>query len=186
MKKVAIALTNVIYKNNPSFSELDVKKIQFGLECFFSDSSKMLIYLILFSFFGLTKYYIIATIFFVTLRTVAGGYHEKTYIRCFISSFTLFLIMLYGGTMLEMQIYIKAFLALISLILICKYAPVDHPNKPIISEVRRKKLKIKSIIAYIIMLGISFFIGGKHGSTAFMALFVESISLPIGYYRNKL
>jgi accessory gene regulator B len=62
---------------------------------------------------------------------------------------------------------------------------VDHPNKPIISEERRRKFKINSIITYAIMLGISFLIGGKYGNTAFMALVVESITLPIGYYKNK-
>ena len=185
MKKIAQVLTKQIYKNSPSFSELDLKKIQFGLECFFSDTSKMIIYLMLFSLLGLTKYYLISAAFFVILRTVAGGYHEKTYVRCLVSSLILFLIMVYGGTMLEIPTYIKLFLAVTCLLLIYIYAPVDHPNKPIISEERRRKFKINSIITYAIMLGISFLIGGKVGNTAFMALVVESITLPIGYYKNK-
>lgn len=186
LKKIAVKLTSMIYENNPSFSELDIKKIQFGLECFFSDGSKMLIYFIFFSLLHLTMYYLIAVIFFVTLRVVAGGYHEETYTRCIISSFILFLIMVFGGTMIILPLHIKAPLVVLCASLIYIYAPVDHPNKPIISKERRQRLKIKSIFIYVILLLISFLLVGKLQNTAFIALVVESIMLPIGYYKNKL
>lgn len=185
MKKIAVKLTSMICENNPSFTELDIKKIQFGLECFLSDGSKMLIYFIFFSLLDLTIYYLIAVIFFVTLRVVAGGYHEETYTRCIVSSFILFLVMVFGGTMLILPLYIKATLVILSISLIYIYAPVDHPNMPIISETRRHYLKIKSIFTYIILLLISFLLIGKVGNTAFIALVVESIMLPLGYNKNK-
>lgn len=185
MGKLAKKLAVAIQRNNPNLTEIEIKKIQFGLECFFSESSKIIIYFIVFYLLSLTSYFIIGVIFFAVLRAAAGGYHEDTYFRCLFSSFVIFAVIVYSGANLTLSLYYKLAIELISILLVWIYAPVDHPNKPIISNDRRKSLKYISMFVFVLLAIIGLLIGGKLGNTAIMALFLESITLPMGYYKNK-
>lgn len=185
MKKIAKKLTNIIYENNSSLTNIELKKIEFGLECFLSEISKILIYLVVFSILSLTKYFVLALLSFTILRSTAGGYHDNTYLQCLINSFILMCIIIMCGTKLTLSAYVKGIIILLSIVLIIIYAPVDHYNKPIISESRRNRLKIISLCIFILLAGISIFLRGSAGKVILFSIFVESITLPLGYYFNR-
>lgn len=185
MKKLAEAITKRIQAYNPNLSDLEVIKIKFGLECLFSEASKLFIYLIIFSFFSQTSYFLTAVFFFCILRGFAGGFHEKTYLRCLFTSFFIFAFIVFTATQLSFSAFTKAILAALSILLIWLYAPVDHPNKPIISMERRKKLKSLSVLMAIIFLGISFLLPHKYGQVALIAVLCEAVSLPIGEFSKR-
>ncbi|MDK2811592.1 MAG: accessory regulator [Petroclostridium sp.] len=185
MEKLAQILTNAIQRENPGLTELQVKTIKFGLECLLGEFSKLLMYFIIFSIFSLTQHFFIAVIFFCTLRIIAGGYHEETYWRCFFTSFLIFTAIISIGTQIPLSIYIKASMLLISIILAWIYAPVDHPNKPIVSVDRRKRFKYLSVGAVVLMGGVSLLLPSLYSGTAVAAIFFESISLPIGEFAKK-
>ncbi|SHJ31183.1 accessory gene regulator B [Geosporobacter subterraneus DSM 17957] len=180
MERLAQQITNLIQTNNPKLSDLEIKKIKFGLECFFGEVTKLIIYLVIFSTLSLTKHFLIATLFFCIPRMPAGGFHEDTYWRCFFTSLMIFSAIAIGGSRFFLNWPIRFALILITLILIWIYAPVDHPNKPIISLERRKRLKYFSLAATAVLVGISFIIPEKYAATATFALLCEALSLPIG------
>ncbi|MBF8983956.1 accessory gene regulator B family protein [Lutibacter sp. B2] len=185
MENLAQNITNLIVKNNSNLTDLQILKIKFGLECILGESSKFIAYLIIFSIFSLTKFFIIASFFFCSLRVVAGGYHEDTYWRCFFTSFFIFLICITIGVKIDLPIPIRIILFILSILLVWFYAPVDHPNKPILSDIRRKKLKYVSFLVIIFLGIISFFLPSEQAITAIVSLFIQALLLPIGILSQR-
>ena len=86
---------------------------------------------------------------FVGLRSVCGGYHAKTHLRCHIgtiSVYILFLLLLSTQTLAENRLLLLwgDFIAAIPIIL---FAPIPHANKPL-SETVRKRNRFRSIILW--------------------------------------
>lgn len=185
MEKLAENITQLIQLNNPNLCDLELKKIKFGLECFFGEISKLIIYLFIFSLFSLTKYFLVAALFFCIPRTMAGGYHEETFWRCFLTSLMIFSSILVISINVEFSIYIKLMVAIITIVLFWIYAPVDHPNKPIISEYRRKKLKYTSFLLVVFLIIISFLLPESYKTIGIIALLFQAISLPFGELSNR-
>lgn len=185
MEKIASKLTDSIYKSNPALTDIELKKIKFGLECFLSEISKILIYFTVFIMMSLTKYFFLALFPFMILRAAAGGYHEKTYLGCLINSFILMFIIVLVGVNVQILLQLKCIFMLLSFVFIIIYAPVDHYNKPIINKGRRNNLKLISIGIFILLVSIGIFLGGKLGNTILVSVFIESATLPLGYYFNK-
>ncbi|MDK2800774.1 MAG: accessory regulator [Clostridiales bacterium] len=180
MQKVAQIITKAIQRENVNLTELQVKTIQFGLECLLGELFKIIIYLMIFSMFSLTQYFIITMFFFSTLRLIAGGYHAKTYWGCFFVTLLIFGAVVGIGVQFPLPLYVRVLTILVSLILVWIYAPLDHPNKPIISEVRRKRFKYLSVMLAVLLSGVSFFLPSLQSGTAVVAILFESISLPVG------
>jgi accessory gene regulator B len=101
---------------------------------------------------------IAVTLFFVSLRGIAGGYHMDTYDKCIAVSLAMFVL---GGVIVEYSYmywpssYVMA-LAVVTfaagLYSVIKWAPKDTPNKPIKSPERIRKFKILSIIHIFIWI----------------------------------
>lgn len=95
-RKLANKVAEVVVSNHP-YSEEESRRIRYGLICIFSDMYKLLLYLVIFAIFSLTKQYLIALIGVVVLRPYLGGFHAKNEITCiFISFFYLLLSILLG------------------------------------------------------------------------------------------
>jgi accessory gene regulator B len=184
MKRLVHSLTEFINENNPNLTELQLKKISFGLECLLSELSKLLIYLIIFWIFSLTEYYLIAVIFFAITRSTAGGYHEDTYIRCLITTFLLLIAIITLSIKTNFYPEMRIGLVLFSMIIALIFAPVDHPNKPIISKRRRTRMKYISVVTFGFMGVLSFLLPEHLENTAQLSIFFTSLTLIVGYYKN--
>ena len=185
MENLAQNITNLIVKNNSNLTNLQILKIKFGLECILGETTKFLAYLIIFSIFSVTKFFIIASFFFCSLRVVAGGYHEDTYWRCFFTTFFIFLISITIGVKIYLPIDARIILFILSIFLVWFCAPVDHPNKPILSDLRRKKLRYVSLIVIISLGSISLFLSSGQAITAIVSLFIQTLLLPIGIFSQR-
>ena len=87
------------------------------------------------------------------------------------------------GTCLSFEA--RIFLQLASIVLAWVFAPVDHPNKPIISIVRKKRLKYLSVIVFISLACITFLLEERLAATAVVILFLEALSLPVGQIMKR-
>ncbi|MGE4284716.1 MAG: accessory gene regulator ArgB-like protein [Clostridia bacterium] len=184
MQKIARKITSAIQHEKPELSDLQLRTIQFGLECLLGEVTKIIIYSIVFSLLSLTDQFITAMIFFTTIRLVAGGYHEDTYWRCFFTSLGLFTVIIGAGVYLPIGLDIKMIMFMMALVLMWVYAPVDHPNKPIISATRRRRFKYISVSITILMGVIGFLLPEMYSGTAMTAILIEAVSLPAGKYMN--
>lgn len=185
MERLAQKITGFIQDNNSNLSDLEIKKIKFGLECFLGEITKFFIYLIIFYILSLTKPFLIATLFFCVPRMPAGGFHEDTYWRCFFTSLAILASAVILGSKIFLYGSIRLAIILIILLLTWIYAPVDHPNKPIISLERRKRLKYVSLLITVLLIGISFMIPEKYASVSIFALLFEALALPAGEFSKR-
>lgn len=180
MEALAKRFTHLIYKNNSELDNIQLKKIEYGLICILEEISKTILYFAIFGFFSSIRYFIVAMLFFGSLRVIAGGYHSKGYWSCFFTTLGIFVISIYIGRNIHLTNLLQGIMGTIALGLFILFAPVDHPNKPILSDVRRKKIKILSILFLFIAIAITFFMPEKYSITARVVIFIEAISLPFG------
>lgn len=92
----------------------------------------------------------------VPIRMYTGGYHEKTYFKCNIVFWLLFLLNIFMfqyivENELEIQLCITT---LLSFYIIERFAPVENENKKLTSRQKKKYKKI-SIVLFIIYYFIS-------------------------------
>jgi len=185
MNSIAKWLTKHIKNNVSDLTELQLIKIEFGLECLLSEASKIILYALLFYFLSLVREFITALIFFSLIRAFAGGYHEETYWRCLITSLLFLGSCIFLGIFIDITIYAKIAIIIISIIIAYLFSPIDHPNKPIISMHRRKALKHLSIGIIIILGLIGINLPGEYSNIALLAILMESFSLILGYMKKK-
>lgn len=178
MKRLASHLTEYIKNQNSDLTEIEVLKVQFGLECLLNDFSKVIIFLIISLIFGYACNFLLLMSTFFIMRYFAGGYHSDTYIKCFILSLTMSCMIIFLGITFPLSNIFIILLSAICIILIYIYAPADHPNKPIISEQHRIRKKYSSIVAFIFICLIAFLFDITFRSTIIYALVFECISLP--------
>ena len=86
---------------------------------------------------------------FAPLRTTAGGFHAKSHLSCFIISACLFILSLASSFLVSWIRGIPLTIALITLILVYYWSPVQAKNKKLnddqISKNRRKSLIISIV-----------------------------------------
>lgn len=89
-------------------------------------------------------------LFFISLRLVTGGYHAKTYLRCFILSNFVFIICFFTINYLQKIDSLSICLAALSLsiFVIIKYSPIKNANHPL-SE--KQYSKNKRLSHYLIL-----------------------------------
>lgn len=107
---------------------------------------------------GITSGWIYGIVFllaFSTLRTVAGGYHAETYLKCFMISCGLFFVLIIMHAILlyiQPRVLWMILFSVVTGIYIILRAPVQHPNQPL-NEVRIAKNKRAAKVIVIIELG---------------------------------
>lgn len=98
---------------------------------------------------------------FYIVRTIAGGYHAKTYIAChllFMCNHLLFIIILKTRPT-EFDSYIALGLFIVSAVTLILFAPVEHPNKPFIKTEKKRFRKLSCFYSiFVIIIGIIFLI----------------------------
>ena len=138
-------------------------------------------------FFGMIMQSLIFLVFYIPLRSYAGGYHAKTQIRCFATSVSIILIMmiLIKYNVLSNIEYVIC--TIISIIIIIIFAPVEDKNKPL-DDVEHKKYKY---ITYIILsletiVWLILMIMRRFSCAVSIAIIVESVMLFMGEIKNRL
>ena len=184
MDKFISCLVGKISETNPEFSDLELKKIEYGLICTFDEITKLVPYFIIFWLFSLQQYYIVALIFFCSIRLFSGGYHAKTYWGCFFISFVVFSLIIIVGKYISFNTIILTSSLVISCILVCIYSPVDNINKRIKSKERRIQLKYISIAITLFLSGLCYLLPTKFLTTAVISIVSAVIMMIVGKIDN--
>lgn len=124
------------------------------------------------------------------LRRFSGGFHAKTFWLCRTSMTAAYLcvaVLTDAVVRFEYKLPVTLLLNAASFAFICKYAPAEHPNKPLTDEKKRVN-KIKAIITscFLSAISILFVIADiKYGVTISMTLFAVVILMIVGMQRGK-
>ena len=127
----------------------------YGFELSLSSLAVMSSVFILSCLCGAVYSSIIFSLIFVSIRLFAGGFHAKTYGRCFILSNAVYLSCFYTAYLIQMLriTFVCPVLTFLSMAIVFVLAPVKHKNHPMSNTSYRKNRKIA--LAFTTCEGVS-------------------------------
>ena len=136
----------------------DAKEVyKYGVEITLSSIIGFLITVIIGMLFNSLIHTMIFYVIFISLRSMTGGYHAKTYLKCnfIFTPITLFAIVFSkAASEINRSINLLTFLFLPSETIIIWLAPVENINKPI-EKKKRVYWKITAVITSILLYVLS-------------------------------
>lgn len=129
---------------------------------------------------------------FIPLRLMAGGYHAKNHLRCFLILIGTYAAFATGILFIpeRLLVILTASAAVISILLIFLLAPVEDKNKPL-SEDEKKSYKRKSRMALtmFVVADMALLVGLQNKKIAFslaLGAFAVAFSLLASLLRNSI
>lgn len=190
--KISKKTTEEIGRILPDKTDIELKKIEYGISVFLYNLYKFPIVFFVAYLFGVLNLAIISFFVFAAVRMFAGGLHGRTSLECLIISTIAFVALPLLSKHVELNIYLKIIIIVVSFLLFVLYAPADTEAKPFISKSFRKKMKRNTLIVSSIMTLIGFILKDSTLSNIiFYSMFIEALNItPIAYkilkrgYRN--
>src|SRR5574344_213624 len=150
--KICKYLTCKIQKQMPEIDNERAEVINYGLELIIGEIPKIILLFVIAFVLKIGWLVLFAYVTMLPYRIVAGGFHLKTHIGCFINTCALYI----GNVILskyliienENKFIITVIIWLISIMMIFLYAPADTINLPIL---RKKERRIKKILSYVML-----------------------------------
>lgn len=155
-------LTNKIRNKMPEVDDERAEVILYGIQLIVGEIPKIFLMLIIAGVLRIFWQTILAFFLILPYKIVAGGFHLKTHLGCFIGT-----IICYCGNAIlsstiilptQEKIILIVFNLLLGIAMITKYAPADTVNLPILTKKERKVKKVLSYIFLIINMALAYFI----------------------------
>lgn len=170
-------------EKNKEISELDKKKLKYGIQVLVINITKITILLIISAIVNVFIEALIIWAAFALIRRCAFGIHSTNSFHCTIVTVGAFV----GGALIAKYVQVPDVIIYsiyaFSFFSFLKYAPADTEARPLVGKKLRKKLKLKTIISFLILAIISFILNSFQLKILFAVAFLaEAISiLPITY-----
>ncbi len=143
--------------------EKDEKEVYiYGFEIILSTVSSFLFMFLFSLLIGRPLYALIFFAIFYVLRLYCGGFHAKTYFKCFVATNSLFILLVVLTQVVSLFNidFILPYLLLISYLVIIMFSPIKNINHPC-SKKTMNKNKIKAILiasVYFTVLVVMYFL----------------------------
>ena len=177
---------------NSEVTELEKKKVRYGVYIFYVNITKIAMLLLVAFLLDVLYPVMLIWLFFALLRKTAFGIHSSNSLICTLVSLTTFV----GGAFISKNVILTDII-IYSIYIICFiamfiYAPADTEARPLVGKKFRKRLKIETLITFIIISASVIYINIYLLKIIFaIAAIAETVSiLPITYkvckrrYRN--
>ncbi len=183
LKKRFIEKSIQLIKSQRKLSNIEEKKMRYGLEAFYNFITKLLVLIILSIMFHLVLELFLLSLIYSTMRLYGFGLHAKTSLQCWITTLPVYL----GGCLLIKYLVIPNSISIIIWIFgflsFLLFAPADTPARPLIHQEKRIRAKVLSI--FLLLVYLVLYIYDFHvllNNTIIYALLMESISInPLTY-----
>lgn len=178
LNKMAVKITDkLVLKKIVSDDMADIYIYGFELliSFFFSTIGVLIIGIILGRFLQTLMF--LAT--FILLRSFTGGYHANTYAVCSIVTFSLFGIVLLLAEFVFVPLYLYPILGLIGTIIMVWQVPIEHPNKKL-SDDQKRKYKVISLVLFLMFIAAGWlfcYFGSLLGAIVFYTLIADIMLL---------
>ena len=168
MRNLIIDNSLSFIKRNCSYDDVKLAEIKYGLEAIYILITKSIIIFTLSFILGIFKEVVIFTLLYSLIRMFSFGLHATKSWICLVSSLITFVTIPFICKYIDINIYLKTILNIISLILIYKNAPADTYKRPIVNKKRRERYKFLSTFIAIIMSFMSLVIRDNFLSNSLM------------------
>lgn len=154
MKKKFINSSISLIQKNRTLSELDFKKLKYGLEGFYNLATKMIVMVILSIILNILFEFFLLVIIYSMFRLYGFGIHMKTSLQCWFTTVPIYI----GGCLLMKHVifplYLSILLWIFGFVSFLLFAPADTPARPLIHKEKRIRAKILSLV----IVSMSFFV----------------------------
>ena len=174
LKRIASRLTDIICHHNHIPEERKPIYV-YGLELLLSTSASVISILVISALFNRMIVGFVYLVTFLFFRMVCGGYHAKTYSRCFFSSIITYLLAMFFSTYLYNRLLM--IIALIaSCLVIVLWAPIPNSRHSLSERMkkRNRRLAIIAMLAVVVLAGSSLFVMRR--LTDFVCIIVASMT----------
>lgn len=183
MKKKFINYSLNYIESKKTLTNLEKKKLKYGLEGFYNLITKVIVLISLALIFNLIKELLLLIIIYSFLRLYGFGLHAQKTWQCWITTIPIYL----GGCFLIKYISIPFNISIIIWIIgflsFLFFAPADTKSRPLIHKEKRIRAKVLSLTIVIILILINYFYPNKELLNASIyALIMQSIAMnPLTY-----
>lgn len=141
--------------NNNIISEQDKEIYLFGLISMLRTVLNIMTLISIGILFGMLVECIVFVIFIILLRTYSGGFHSDNPTICYFISVIIVILTLLNIKFETLNVYSSIILLAVSLVLILKYAPVGHKNKPLEEiEIKVYRRRLLATITGLLFISI--------------------------------
>ena len=165
--------------------------VRYGLELFLIKTTFSVVMLILGALLHSFWECLVFTVFFYLIRSLAGGYHADTRLKCFLQSILTFVTVILIIKVVKAYAYaiypLLAF-AVIAVFLVWLLAPIDTENKRLDDEeVAEFRKKSRVMLAIETAVAVVAFVAGFTlvSSAVMLSLIVTAVLLLIEHIKNK-
>ena len=178
MRNAVINSSLNLIKKNYDYNDEKIAEIKYGLEAIYILITKSIVIFTASLLLGIFKEVIIFTLLYSLIRMFSFGLHATKSWICLVCSLSCFITIPYLCTIININLYIKALLGIILILLMYKNAPADTHKRPIINPKRRAVYKTLSTIIAIIMVFVSLFVDNNFISNALLfSLLLQNIMI---------
>lgn len=153
-EKILNISINKIKNKYPNYDDDKLEVIAYGLEALYITISKTVVIFTVSLLFGVIKEVLFILLFYNIIRTTAFGMHAKKSSHCYIISIVLFIGMGLICKYIDINLYVKLILVIVSFITLIIYAPADTYKRPLLNPKKRKIYKIITVINSLIYIFI--------------------------------
>lgn len=169
-----------------ALTDYEKKLLAFYGKCFICESTKIVIYFVIFHFLGLTKEFLAALIFMAMLRISGGGLHFKHYLSCLFASFLLLGLAILAGIYVFLPLPVMLLLSLGCLVAAYRLVPIQAPTRPdATKQLIRSSKRHTAVKIILIMILICIFPKNVFINIGFWTLVIHAVQLAIAKGRRK-
>lgn len=154
---------------------------EYGFELLLADVFNFTVILIIGGILGQLWFTMLYLLIFVGLRSVCGGYHAKTHLRCHIGTIGVFLIFLLLLNIQALREHGVLILLgdLIASVPVILFAPIPHANKPLSETVRKRNRALAIGLFFLLFLvaGILGSFGRPESAVISLTLWIVSLCM---------
>lgn len=179
------------YKLAQKVERDDIDYIRYGIEVTLSLFSKFIVFFMIGIFLDILIELFAIIVSFAIFRSISGGVHMSTYLRCLTTSIIMFVFPAYFLKNFPVNnnstLVILLITLLISIIVVIYYVPVEAANRPIPKE-KHKVFKIIFLLFLVLWFSINILIQYRLPSLQYVSVFsslgilLQNFTLiPLGY-----
>lgn len=141
------------------YSDYDIAKVKYVLACIFSESSKLIIFGILFGVLGYFHPFLFSLILLLFLRINIGGVHCKHYVSCLLLTFViLYCSIVFLPNLISVPTMFIMFFSVICMIINYCIGPIASPFRPTPDSVLIKNCRnIGFFVIFTFIIFVSIF-----------------------------
>ncbi len=151
MKSVSEIIA-MYYRNNQLLPSDTIDCMEYTLKALINELTKVLMYVVVFAFFGVLSNFLLAYVAFVTVRLFAGGIHCKTYWGCALVSFLMLGSCVGVGVVAPEQQQTIFVVSLISIVVPVLLAPVTPSFRVIKTD--KHKMLLRAVAAIVSLIWV--------------------------------